>query len=1333
MQAGDRASARLSAYVPAYIQRRIAGATDPFDKPRCAPLDAAVLFADISGFTDLTARYERQGRLGIENLTEVLNDYFARTIGEVLNCGGDIESIAGDGLAAFWEVRPDRDLARCVALAAECGRRLHEVARSILPDGTPLRLRAALVCGSALAIEVGGTEHRRHFLLSGAPLFEITETLGRAQPGETALSLAAQALLGSDPAAVSVESPPPRLVAAAEHLPALMRFVPQQVTRLAQPGGAELFAEFRRLSACFIRLTGLVCDLPEDLERVQQAIGIADAIVNRYGGGEQRLTMNDKGALLMVVFGLPGSAHEDDPVRAVLAMRELLTALDDLWLDCTCGVATGIAYCGPIGGEERQIYTVIGSSVNLAASLSDIRGHRIVCDAETARTAGHRIAFEPLPGAAGKGLSTDTRLFRPSTRRARGSEAPDIVGRSGELTELLSLVDRRIADRSGALALVEGEAGIGKSTLLRGMTKQALEQGFQVLVGAADAFERSTPFRAWREPFATLLGLEPGADSAAVLHAVANWAIRFPDIAPLAPLLGNVLAVSLPDTDLTRHMEGPVRAENTVTAMQRTLADAAARKSTLLILDDVQWLDPSSLDLLARLDVKSLGLVVALAARSGGVEGDGGEFEAFASRPDVRRLRIQGMTDEAIGTLVARRIGAGSVPQEVVDFVRERAAGNPYYSEEVVAILLDAGRLAVTDRQCAVVGPLEDLSMDGSLESVIASRVDLLKPPEQHTVKVASVQGRRVAYDMLSGVRHLNPEEPPLTDQIAELTRREILLPLEGEPTWQFLFKHLITQQAIYNRLLFAQRRELHRAVAQWMEEHLAGEITSHEALIGSHWSLAEHHDKAAACLERAGERSLRGGADRETISLLERALESLHKLKGPRDRPREARILRQLGDAHRRRGALLDSEQALINALACLGESWPKTTASVGLRLMIEMLRQLWRRTVRARSAAPSERDTELGYIHGHLSQIYFFLNRPAEMVLASTRAVNAGERSSDRLQLAEAYLLFSNVMGIMGLHRAARSYGRLANDCIPADLPAAQRMVPNELRSLYLGSIAELAEAEMRIVEMLAASRAIGDERHLREALSLLGIVTLMRGDAEQSRRYRDAFFERAMQANDAQTQCWAWIERAEHDLRRGELEAAIEGFATATSLLGTVSSTERAWIAGQLAQAHWQSGDPARAREIATRGLADLITAPPTGFYALEGCAGIADVFLSLAEGPAAADSDRRQAAKALKRLGIFTRSFPIARARLLLMQARLKALAGNRGKAQQLARKALEEATRLALPWDTALANFHLAWLTDGSARRAHLESAAAAFNSAGAPAMASRAREALSAA
>jgi class 3 adenylate cyclase/tetratricopeptide (TPR) repeat protein len=1296
MQAGDRASsARLSAYVPAYIQRRIAGATDPFDKPRCAPLEVAVLFADISGFTDLTARYERQGRLGIENLTEVLNDYFARTIGEVLACGGDIESIAGDGLAAFWEVRPDRDLARCVTFAGECGRRLHAVARSILSDGAPLRLRAALVCGSALAIEVGGTEHRRHFLLSGAPLFEITETLGRANPGETALSPAAQALLGTDPAAVPIE-PPPRPVAAPEHLPALMRFVPQQVTRLAQPGGAELFAEFRRLSSCFLRLTGLVCDSPQDLERVQQAIGLADAIVNRYGGGEQRLTMNDKGALLMVVFGLPGSAHEDDPVRAVLAMRELLTALDDLWLDCTCGVATGIAYCGPIGGEERQIYTVIGSSVNLAASLSDIRGHRIVCDAETARAAAHRIAFEPLPGAAGKGLSADTRLYRPSTRRARGGAAPDIVGRGGELNELLSLVDRRIADGSGALALVEGEAGIGKSTLLRGVTKQAVVQGFQVLAGAADAFERSTPFRAWREPFAALLGLEPGADSAAALHAVAAWAGQFPDIAPLAPLLGNVLAVSLPDTDLTRHMEGAVRAENTLAAMQRTLADAAARKPTLLILDDVQWLDPSSLDLLERLDVKSLGMVVALAARSGGVEGDGGEFEAFASQPDVRRIHIQGMDDEAIGTLIARRIGALSVPQQVVDFVRERAAGNPYYSEEVAAILLDAGQLAVTDGQCTIRGSLEDLSMDGSLESVIASRVDLLTPPEQYTVKVASVQGRRVAYDMLSGVRRLNPEEPPLPAQIAELTRREILLPLEDEPTWQFLFKHLITQQAIYNRLLFSQRRELHRAVAEWMEEHLAGEVDSHLAVIGMHWSLAERHDKATTYFERAGERSLHSGAARETIDLLERALDSLGKVAGPRDPLREARILRQLGDAHSRRGALLEGVRWLTEALRRLGEPWPKTKAGIGRRLLVEALRQVWRRTLHLRPTAGSERDTERAYIYHHLTSINYFLNRPADMILATNCAVNAGERSTDKLRLTEAYMGFANVTGILGLHGFARNYSRLALACLPAGLSAAQRILPNELRTIYISSIGELAEAEALVTEMAEASREIGDERHLREATSLLGIITLLRGDAERSHSYRDAFFDMAMQANDTQTQCWAWIERGEHALYRGDAESAIAGFTAATSLLGTVSSTERVWIAGQLAQAQLMSGDSAAARETATGGLARLTAEPPTGFYVLEGCAGLADVFLEL--------GDRPMAARAVKRLGAFARSFPLARPRHLLAQGRLQALNGNRSAAEKLMQKALDEARHLALPRDIALAERHLGRLA-GDARRA----------------------------
>jgi tetratricopeptide (TPR) repeat protein len=222
-----------------------------------------------------------------------------------------------------------------------------------------------------------------------------------------------------------------------------------------------------------------------------------------------------------------------------------------------------------------------------------------------------------------------------------------------------------------------------------------------------------------------------------------------------------------------------------------------------------------------------------------------------------------------------------------------------------------------------------------------------------------------------------------------------------------------------------------------------------------------------------------------------------------------------------------------------------------------------------------------------------------------------------------------------------------------------------------------------------MLAGSQEIGDERHLREALSLLGIITLLRGDAERSRSYRDAFFDEAMRANDAQTQCWAWIERGEYALYRGEAAEAIAAFTAATLLLGTVSSTERVWIAGQLAQAQLMSGDNAAARATATDGLARLTAEPPTGFYVLEGCAGLADVFLEL--------GDRPMAAKAVKRLGAFARSFPIARPRHLLAQGRLQALNGNRPAAEKLMRKALDEARRLTLPRDVALAERHIARL------------------------------------
>ena len=133
-----------------------------------------------------------------------------------------------------------------------------------------------------------------------------------------------------------------------------------------------------------------------------------------------------------------------------------------------------------------------------------------------------------------------------------------------------------------------------------------------------------------------------------------------------------------------------------------------------------------------------------------------------------------------------------------------------------------------------------------------------------------------------------------------------------------------------------------------------------------------------------------------------------------------------------------------------------------------------------------------------------------------------------------------------------------------------------------------------------------------------------------------------------------------------------------------------------AGQLAQAQLMSGDSAAARETATGGLARLTAEPPTGFYVLEGCAGLADVFLEL--------DDRPMATKAVKRLGAFARSFPLGRPRHLLAQGRLQALNGKRSAAEKLMRKALDEARRLALPRDIALAERHLGRLA-GDGRQA----------------------------
>ena len=205
----------------------------------------------------------------------------------------------------------------------------------------------------------------------------------------------------------------------------------------------------------------------------------------------------------MVLFGIPLHAHEDDARRCLLAALEIHKVLSSPDLNCTCGIASGTAYCGTIGSSHRREYATVGNAVNIAARLMQTATD-VICDETTARSAADSVSFYEHRLLQLKGQSGPLSVFRPftSVRTATSAtSAPDIIGREFESDLVRRNLDALADGRPYAHVFVEGEPGVGKSNLLDHIDWLASAADVRVLRSSADSIERETPYFSWRSIF----------------------------------------------------------------------------------------------------------------------------------------------------------------------------------------------------------------------------------------------------------------------------------------------------------------------------------------------------------------------------------------------------------------------------------------------------------------------------------------------------------------------------------------------------------------------------------------------------------------------------------------------------------------------------------------------------------------------------------------------------------------------------------------------------------------------------------------------------------------
>ena len=619
------------------------------------------------------------------------------------------------------------------------------------------------------------------------------------------------------------------------------------------------------------------------------------AIVERHGGAVEKFI----GDAVMAVFGVP-QVHEDDALRAVRAAVEMREALPEIGIRGRIGVNTGEVV---VGTAERL---ATGDAVNVAARLEQAaEAGEIILGAETAQLVRDAVETEPTEPLDLKGKSEPLvahrllALHEEAPAFARHLDAP-LVGRERELRRLEEAFGQAAADRSCQLFTILGSAGVGKSRLAAELTDSL--DGAQVLRGRCLPYGEGITYWAAIEVVKQLpppaeLGLEPAA------------------VAPLEGLLGEEQAVSA--------------GEEIPWAFRKLLEAAAASSPVVVVFDDIHWAEPTFLDLIehvADLSREAPLLLLCLARP-----------ELLERRPgwgggklNATTVLLEPLSATQTDELLERLLGAATLEPDLRARIRDAAEGNPLFVEEMVALVEASGD--------------DEVSVPGTIQALLAARLDQLEPAERGVLERGAVEGRVFHR---GAVQALAPEEPHMERRLNGLVRKELVRPdtpqLPGEDAYRF--RHLLIRDAAYEALPKAERAKLHERFAAWLELHGTALVELDE-VVGYHLEQAHRYraelgspdetlgPRAAAHLAAAGRRALLVRDVAAASNLLGRAV----SLAPPSGRE-GVELLLDLGSALADRGEMREGDARREEAIALAQETAQETgDRSLELRARCEL-----------------------------------------------------------------------------------------------------------------------------------------------------------------------------------------------------------------------------------------------------------------------------------------------------------------------------------------------------------------------------------------------------------
>ncbi len=871
--------------------------------------------------------------------------------------------------------------------------------------------------------------------------------------------------------------------------------------------------------------------------------------IERYEGTVARLM----GDAILAFFGAP-ITHEDDPQRAVLAglaildnirpYREKLQREEKLNFNVRVGINTGLVVVGDVGSDTAAEYTAMGDAVNLAARMEQTAEPGTVQIAEnTYRLVAPLFEFEPQGGIEVKGKAEPVQSYRVVGRKAspgrtrgiEGMESP-LVGRQREKALLARLVSALEHEGSGAIVCLTGEAGLGKSRLIRELRDSA-GPSTQWIEIASLSYEGGQPYSLFQRLIRRLVGVAAGDPPTRLREQLGGLVRQFPS--EEQEEIGRLFESLFGLAGQSGHppMEGEAFRGRLFTAMTALWEERLRRGPQVLVCDDLHWTDPASAALLRHLLplVERRPLLIVLALRPE-VNTPGWTIRQAAETEFGHRytgVALHPLSAAEGSQLVDSLLTISDLSPRLRTLIQEKTEGNPFFVEEVVRTLIDEG-MVVQDESGSrwrASGDGSEIQIPGNVQALLAARIDRLQEDARSTLQMAAVVGRSFYYRVLARVADLVGD---LSAQLLALQRAQFIQEAARRPELEYIFRHALTQEAAYSAILLRQRRVYHRRVGETLESLFPDRQEEFAGALAFHYFQARDFQRALQYYTLAGDVSYRLFAVIEAIDHYNRAIDCADKV--------DAVASKQLVHLYTRRGRAYELDNQFEEALA-------------NYQRMVELAQERDDKALHLASLAAQ------CIVRATGTPLYDPVQAKALAEGALSLAQELGDRGTESRALWGMLLL--NLYGGGNLEEAL-AFGRRSL-AISRELGLAEQIgyTLHDIFGIFY-SLGQYEEARQANLEERAAWLAVGNTPMLADSYLNTALLDQMAGDyqtastaVQEALRISQSIGHKWIQTTAPYYAGWAYSDQGDagraNDLIRRSIEAAEQEGITLIKYLG------------------------------------------------------------------------------------------------------------------------------------------------------------------------------------